>query len=108
MNDGGTTTNPYDIANTLNNYFPPIAKCIKYSYKHFLDYLLSKSDSTIFLQPTDQDEIAKASGPNRINYRIFFFLKKEILKHLADFFNHFLMTAVFPSVLKTVKLVPVL
>ena len=108
LNDGDITTNPYDIANILNNYFPPIAKCIKYSHKHFSDYLSSKSGSTIFLQLTDQDEIAKASGPNRINYRILFFLKNEILKHLADFFNLFLMTGVFPSVLKTVKVVPVL
>ena len=51
---------------------------------------------TIFLQPTDKDEIAniisscnsnKASGPNSILYRILFLLKIEILKQLADLFN---------------------
>ena len=36
-------TNPYDIANTFNNYFASIAettkKSIKYSHKQFSDYL---------------------------------------------------------------------
>ena len=70
--------------------------------------------STIFLQPTDKEEIAniisslnsnKASG--RIPYRILFLLKNEILKQLADLFNLSFMTGVFPSVLKSAKVVPV-
>ena len=55
-------TNAYDIANTFNNYFAPIAettkRSIKYSHKHFSDYLSNESSSTIFLQPTDKEEIA--------------------------------------------------
>ena len=39
FDNGDTITNPYDIANTFNNYFASIAettkKGIKYSYKHF-------------------------------------------------------------------------
>ena len=71
---------------------------------------------TIFLHPTDKDEIAsiisslnsnEASGPNSIPYRILFLLKNEILKQLADLFNLSFMTGVFPSVLKTAKVVPV-
>ena len=69
----------------------------------------------IFLQPTDKEEIAnisslnsnKASGPNSIPYRILFLLKNEISKQLADLFNLSFMTGVFPSVLKTAKVVPV-
>ena len=49
----------------------------------------------------------KASGPNGIPYRILFLLKNEILKQLADSFNLSFMNVVFPSVLKTEKLVPV-
>ena len=73
LDNGDTITNPYDIANTFNNYFASIAentnKNIKYTHKH----LSNESDSTIFLQPTDKEEIAniisslnssKASGPN--------------------------------------------
>ena len=79
LDNGDIITNPYDIANTFNNYFASIAettkKSIKYTDKHFLDYLSNESDSAIFLQPTDKEEIAniisslnssKASGPNSI------------------------------------------
>ena len=82
---GATITNPYDIANTFNNYFASIAettkRSIKYSHKHFSDYLSNESSSTIFLQPTDKEEIASiissinsnnASSPNSIPYRILF------------------------------------
>ena len=43
----------------------------KYSHKHFSDYLSNESSSTIFLQPTEKEEIDslnsnKNSGPNNI------------------------------------------
>ena len=120
LDNGDTRTNPYDIANTFNNYFASIAettkKSIKYSHKHFSDYLSNESSTTIFLQPTDKKEITniisslnsnKASGPNSIPYRILFLLKNEISKQLADLFNISFITGVFPSVLKTAKVVPV-
>ena len=78
LDNGDTITNPYDIANTFNNYFASIAetteKSINYSHKHFSDYLSNKSSRTIFLEPTDKEEIAniisslnskKASGPSK-------------------------------------------
>ena len=120
FNNGDTITNPYDTANTFNNYFASIAettkRSIKYLHKHFSDYLSNESSSTIFLQPTDKEEIAniisslnssKASGPNSIPYRILFLLKNDISKQLADLFNLSFLTGVFPSVLKTAKVVPV-
>ena len=79
-------------------------------------YLSNESSSTIFLQPTNKEEIAniisslnynKASGLNSIPYRILFLLKNEISKQLADFFKLSFMTSVFPSILKTAKVVPV-
>ena len=46
---------------TFNNYFASIAetakKNIKDSHKYFSFYLSNESDSTIFLQPTDKEEI---------------------------------------------------
>ena len=112
LDNGDTITNPYDVANTFNNYFASITettkKSIKYSHKHFSDYLSNESISTLFLQPTDREEIVniisslnsnKASGPNSIPYRILFLLKNEILKQLADLFNLSFMTGVFPSLL---------
>ena len=73
---------------------------------------------TIFLQPTDKEEIANIIYPLLIlirllaqivyiPYRILFLLKNEISKQLADLFNLSFMTGVFPSVLKTAKVVPV-
>ena len=89
-----TITNRHGIVNAfINNYFPSITettkKSIKYSPKHFSDYLSSESITTLFLQPTDKEEIVsiisslnsnKASGPNSILYRILFLLKNEISK----------------------------
>ena len=85
LDNGDAITNPYDITNTFNNYFVSIAettkKSIKYSHKHFSN----ESSSTIFFQPTDEEEIVniisslnsnKASGLNSIPYRILFLLKK--------------------------------
>ena len=88
LDNGDTITNPYDIANTFNNYFASITettkKSINYSHKHFSDYLSNKSINTLFLEPTGREEIAniitslnsnKASGPKSIHYRILFLLK---------------------------------
>ena len=42
LDNSDTITNPYDIANTFNNYFASIAettkKSIKYTHKHFPEY----------------------------------------------------------------------
>ena len=118
LDNGDTITIPYDIAYTFSNYFASIAettkKSIKYTHKHFSDYLSKECDSTIFLQRTDKEEIAnitsslnssKVSGPNSIPYRILFLLENEISKQLVDLFNLSFMTGVFPSVLKTAKVV---
>ena len=100
LDNSDTVTNHYDIADTFNNYFASIAetkkKSIKYSHKHFSDYLSNENSSTIFLQPTDKEEITniisslnsnKNSGPNSIRYRILFLLKVETSKQLTDLFN---------------------
>ena len=48
--NGNNITNPYNIANTFNNYFASIAETtknnIKYLHKHFSDYLKEECDST--------------------------------------------------------------
>ena len=113
-------TNPYDIANIFNNYFPSIANTakenIKYSHKHFSDYLNNQCKNSIFIQPTDSEEIAniistlnmnKSSGPNSIPYKILNLLKKDISKQLSDLFNLSLSLGVFPSLLKIAKVVPI-
>ena len=68
------------------------------------------------MQPTNKGETTnivsshnsnKAPGSNSIPYGIIFPLKKEISKQLADLFKLPFMTVVFPSELKTAKVVPV-
>ena len=116
LDNGDTITNFCDIANTFASIAETTKKSIKYTHKHLSDYLSNKSNSTIFLQPTDKEEIAnvisspnssKTSGPNTISYRILFFLKNDISKQLADLFNLSFLTGVFSSVLKNAKVVPV-
>ena len=107
--NGDATNSPYETANTLNIF-------IKYSNKHFSDYLLNETSSAILLKPTDKEEIAntisslnysKTSGPKRLPHRILFLIKNEISKQLADILNLSFMTGVSSSVLKTAKVIPV-
>ena len=50
-----TISNPYDIANTFNNYFASITKKrrdkINYSHKHYSDYLSDKQKKFILYVP---------------------------------------------------------
>ena len=107
---------PTPLTITLNRYWRNYKENNKiFTYKHSSDYLSNESDSTIFLQPTDKEEIAniifsldsrKASDPSSIPYRILFLLIHDISKELADLFNLSFMTGVFSSVLKTAKVNP--
>ena len=103
FDNGDTLTNPYDIANTFNNYFFSIAettqKSIKYPHKHFADYLSNEIGNTIFLQPTDKEEIAniisslnsnKVPGPNIYIIEYYFFSKmtfQEIDRFIQPLFH---------------------
>ena len=57
-----TITDPTTMSNVFNNYFIPIAEKtksnIKFSPKHYADYLSSTNTNTFFLTPTDKNEIA--------------------------------------------------
>ena len=115
-----TITNPREIANVFNNYFASVADTaklnIKYSHKHFSEYLKHQCNNSIFIQPTDSEEIAniisslninKTCGPFSIPNKILILLKHDISKQLADLFNLSFSFWLFPSILKTAKVVPV-
>ena len=96
---------------------PKLLKTTKYSHKHFSGYLKEECESTIFLKPTSKEEIgniisspksSKVYGRNIIPQRISFLLKNEISMQLADLRKLSFVTDIFPSVLKTEKVVPVL
>ena len=115
-----TTTNPCEIANVFNNYFASVAETanqnINYSHKHFSEYLKHQCNNSMFIQPTDNEEIAniisslninKACGPFSIPNKILILLKQDISLQLADLFNLSFSSGSFPSILKTGKVVPV-
>ena len=114
-----TTTNPCEINNVFNNYFASVAETAKqninYSHKHFSEYLKHQCNNSIFIQPTDSEEIAniisslninKACGPFSIPNKILILLKQDISIQLADLFNLSFSSSSFPSILKTAKVVP--
>ena len=114
-----TITNPYEIANVFNNYFASVAdtakQSINYSYKHSSEYLKYRCNNSIFIQPSDHEEIAnisslninKASGPFSIPNETLILLKHDVSKQLADLFNLSFSSGSLPSILKTAKVVPV-
>ena len=115
-----TTINPCEIANVFNNYFASVAEIgkqnINYSHKHFSEYLKHQCNNSLFIQPTDSEEIAniisslninKACGPFSSPNKIVVLLKQDIYLQLADLFNLSFSSGSFPSILKTAKVVPV-
>ena len=52
----------FDRGNFILDYFTSVVettkKRLRYLHKHFSDYLVNESNSTIFLQPTDKEEVA--------------------------------------------------
>ena len=114
-----TVTDPTAMSNVFNNSFTSIVKKtnsnIKFSPKHYTDYLSYTNRSIFFLTPTDKNEISfiipsldthKSSGPNRIPVKNLKLLKNDISQQLNDIFNVFLNWAV-SSVLKIAKVIPI-
>ena len=100
LDNGNTITSPYNIANTFNNYFAPIAETtknnIQYSHKHFSDYLKNEYDSAIFLQHTCKEEIANIISPLLIVYLIeYYFLWKMKFQCNCQIHSTFLSWLVF-------------
>ena len=112
-----TITDPTAMSNVCNNYFYSIAKKtnsnIKFSPKHYTDYLSYSNTNTLFLTPTDKNEVShtifsldchKSSGPNSIPVKILKLLKNDISQQLSDILMSF-STGQFPSVLKIAKVI---
>ena len=66
-----TITNPWEIPNVFNNYIASVADTAKqninYSHKHFSEYLKHQCNSSIFIQPTDHEEMANIISSLNIN-----------------------------------------
>ena len=103
-----TTTNPCDIANAFNNYFAKVTIDIQ--------YLPPINIEPFFVTPTDSTEVSnvisslnqdKSDRPNSIPIKILKLLNKDISDQVAILFNQTFSSGIFPSILKTSKIVPV-
>ena len=113
-----TITDPTAMSNVFNNYFTSIAKKtnsnIKFSPKHYTDYLSYTNTNTFFLTPTDKNEISfiissldshKSSVPDSIPVKILKLLKNDVSQQLSDSFSMSFSTGQFSSVLKIAKVI---
>ena len=105
-----TSAEPIEIANIFNNLFTSTAaetkESIRYSHKHFSNFLKNRSDDSFFVSPTDKYEIIniifsldsnKSTGLNSTPTKILKLLKNDIFTQLSGIFNASFSTMVFPS-----------
>ena len=115
-----TITNPSDIVNTFNKYFAKIAidiqSSIRFSKERYYDYLLPLIIESFFITSTDSSEVCniisslnqkRSDGPNSIPIKIRKLLNKGISDQLALLFNQSFLSGIFPSILKTIKIISI-
>ena len=115
-----TIINSSDIANALNNYFAKVAidiqSSITFSKKKYYDYLAPLNIESICVTATDSTKVSniifslnqnKSDGPNSIPIKILKLLNKDISDQLAILFNQSFSSGIFPSILKTSKIIPI-
>ena len=116
--NGTTISNPMEISNIFINYFSSIATKTKlnisFSHKHFSDFLKNRSNISFFVSPTDKTEKVissldsnKSVGYNSISTKVLKLLKNDISGELSEIFNISFSSGAFPSILRTVKVIPV-
>ena len=83
---------------------------ISFSQKHFSDFLINRSNISIFISLTDKTEIEniislldsnKSAGLNSIPTKVLKVLKNDISSQLSEIFNISFSSVVFPSIPKT-------
>ena len=119
-NGGKYIYDPIAIANTFNNFSTSIVGTvqskIKFSNKSFRSFLSTKNNGSFRITATDKEEICKiissvninkSCGPNSIPTKILRLVQDQISKHLATLCNLSFSTAIFPTILKTAKVIPI-
>ena len=114
------TSKPETVANSFNDFFTSIADSIRSeippTYSHFSRFLRNRNSNSIFLTHTTSEEVtkvigsfspSKSSGPNSIPIKVLKLLKHDISAPISFLINRSFTTGIFPSALKTSKVVPV-
>ena len=119
--DKALTTNKKDIANHFNTFFTSIAqklvKKIPPTHNSFKSSLKNQKERSFFIGPVDIKETEniisslqenKASGPNSFPIKMLKTSKKQLSVPLTYLINLAFETGVFPDILKTAKLIPII
>ena len=89
---------------------------IKFSNKYFRNFLSTKNNDSFIITATNKEEICKvisslninkSCGPNSIPTKILYLVQDQISKHLATICNLSFSTGIFPTILKTAKVIPI-
>ena len=111
---------PTTIANTFNDYFGKVAIDIKAEIrpvnKTFKDFLGIPNQHSLFLAPSDALEVSnvirslhenKAQGPYSIPTNFLKLLSPSCSEIFSSIFNSCMSSGIYPSCLKTAKVIPV-
>ena len=118
--DNSPMSDPSIIATSFNDYFVSIAENIRkeipFTNKHFTNFLKNPVSDSFFFSPTDELEVfyclssldlSKSSGPFSIPGSILSLIKNELSAPLSNIINLSFTTGIFPTNLKTAKVIPV-
>ena len=93
-----------------------IQSSLRFSKKKYFDFLSLLNIESFFATSTNSTEVpniisslneGKSDGPNSIPMKILKLLDKGISSQLAILFNQSFSSRIFPSVLKTSKIIPI-
>ena len=112
--------NPEDIVNGFNDYFANVGKeqasKIPNSKKHFKDFLRGSCNFSLFLHPTNQEEVykivnsfknKKSYGHDEISNYLLKLIIPYIINPLVHICNISLLSGIFPSSMKIAKVIPI-
>ena len=114
-----TLTKLEDIANAFNKYFINISRTIqstiKFSSSKCHDFLPDIDINSFIIKPVDKTEMQnilslnplKAVDPNSVPTKILKLLSSDISNQLSELFNLSFLLGVFPSILKSSKIIPI-
>ena len=108
------------IANAFCDYFtnvgPSYAQNIPTSKKHCTQYMGNSNPNTLFINPTDTQEILNiiknmkpktSSGHDNINAKLLKEVQNEIKEPLCVLMNKSLANGIFPNIFKIAEVIPI-
>ena len=114
-----TLTKLEDIANAFNKYFINISRTIqstiKFSRSKCHDFLPDIDINSFIIKPVHKTEMQnilslnplKAVDPNSVPTKILKLLSSDISNQFSELFNLSFLLGVFPSILKSSKIIPI-